>query len=572
MDLLKNKIADADNIIVLFNDYYDRAAPLLEEHYNVESLILSKTINEYKDLKTLLVDAINRENQSISDIFDLYTKYQNLFLMMENVMNYIHKPYLLAENIDNSLLSQTYKLETADLLSNLSFQYSLFSKKHDIDEKLLEDLSNRIMATSNDNKLENLQIEFRKNKNTVSLYSSAIQKILDTDPVDGKKTDVFSINAMIESDKTFFMEGTTKNTLSRKYRKLHNTNPPMKTFGFIPVTESMPIDKLAHLMINKQTSGKINLAKYAVANNVCFIKLNHVVFEPVEYDIRKVVIPEEAKLFQQPSEYGITEKTIEQYRTVNQLPENKWNFGYEIIGKTTANLFYVMETIDGVKYRALAPWMKAQGLGLPFFRVKSLLNYIQGDNNPDRVSNYHQATINKAIPNMFIPRKLDMENIDYSSQDVNITLIQNEVYVNLTNTIKTIIQKEYKKGIRSGYDVNKILHDPRIKESVHSSMLNMFNIGSNVTKYEFSAGAFPFHEILSAYVVDLQQMCDRFMREVHDGYNRNPLSAEVFEQKDNSDVIKKIDSIILAVVHMLITTNDNIYAYMNYKYMILNFS
>ncbi len=572
MDLLKKKIADADNIFDLFNDYYERVAPLLEEHYNTESVVLGKIINEYSGLKTKLVDSINKDSQNISDIFELYSNYQNLFLVMENVINYIHKPHLLAENIDNSLLSQTYKLETADVLSHLSFTYRLFSKKHDIEEKLLENLSDKIFNLEDDDKLEHLQNEFRKNKNTVSLYAAVLQKILDTDRPDGKRADVFYINNMIESDKTFFIEGVAKNTLDRKHRNIHNTNPPMKTFGFIPVTDSMPINKLVHIMINKQTSGKINLAKYAAANNVCFIKLNHVVFNPVEYNLRRIIIPEEAEQYSQPEEYGVTSRVIEQYKTIDQLPESKWNFSYEIIGKTTANLFYVMETIDGVNYRALAPWIRALGLGLPLFRVRALLEYIQGSNKPDRVTNYHQSTINKSIPNMFIPRKLDMEKIDYNAQDVNINLIQNEVYVAITNLIKTIIKKEFSKGIRSNADINRLIHDIRIKEKLHESMLSMFNIGSNVTRYEFSAGLFPFHEILSAYVVDLQYMCDRFMRELHDGYNRNTLPDEVFEQKDNTVVLNKIDEVVLSVIQMLITSNDNVYMYLNYKYMILNFS
>jgi len=593
MNIIQKNIHDLKDIINIFTVYYNKLEPLLEQNFYKESIQIKKIIdyypNEYNKLEEdtkLLNETLNKHvsfKENIDIIFTVYSSFQNIQISIKNLKKYFEEPFMEPDNIDISILSQTYKLETSEYLNKIKLEHDNFMKKYILDnEHIINELSSIILNIIDD-KMENveyLQIVFHKNKNTVELYSNILQKFIDNIlSVEGKKL-TFKILSMIEDDKNMFLSGNIINSIETPDKKIHIINPPLKKFGLIPVTDSVPIDKLLIILLEGKVSGKIDINNYTKKENCCFIFINRVTYHPMEYNIRQLIMKDASEQFIQSNSFGITKKIIDRFKTIKKgdISKVKWDFSYKTIGNIdSSNIFYVIETLDGKNYRALAPWLIPKNLGLPKYRVNTLLKHITKHNQPDRVSNYHNICIKRAIPNMFIQKKLPVEYIEEYARSIDTTIIKNKLFLNIKNVIENeIISNEYKKGklIKSNVDINNIIHDNRLRNIFNNVMFSMYSIGSKSVNSKYTAGKFPFSEILSSYIVSLTALTNRFMKELHDGYNRNPLSDKIFLKPVNDIfkiIIEKIENILSSTIETLINNNDNIYNTYNFKYKLLNF-
>lgn len=636
MDNIKNKIRDSKRISDLFIDYLERLNPLIENVHNEDNNQLQKIINNFSSQHDTLTKYINEYKsqttsfeKDISDIFKLYNAYQNLYLSMENVINYMKEPYMQAENIDESNLSQTYKLETADYLSKIILAYNTFTKKHieaDVSfiNSLTSDILNLItnehpnMGANTIQSVKYIQSQFYQYKNTVSLYASFLQNFINYlyDRGGDAKNIMYQILNMIEEDKNFFIDGNVKNTLSQTHKDIHLKNPPLKRYGLVPISNSMPINKLISHALKKQVTGNIllsSLPAFAKKHKLCIILAYRVVYHPIEYNIRPLVLEEKADEFKQPVEYGITDKIIDRFKTIsipdgvnnkkinkssNKSSNNKkinkkvvnkkinkstkknddikWNFSYKIVGDVDkANKYYVFESLDNKTYRILAPGLNHPP-ELQKQQINNFIRYISSPNKPNRIINYQSVCIKNSINNMFLRRPLSFDTMEQQAQNIDTQIIRNDLYLKISNLIKnTIIAKEYKKGsnLKNNVDINDIIHDDRIKEVFMNVLLSMYNVGAKLAfEQEYSAGKFPFYELLSSYILGLQKLSNRFMKELHDAYNRNPLDDEVFNSSDKMQQINdKLDEILIKLFNTLISDKSNIYSALNYKYLLLNF-
>lgn len=605
MDNIKNKIRDSKRISDLFIDYLERLNPLMENIHNEDNNQLQKIISNFSSQHTILTKYINNYKsqtlsfeKNISDIFKLYNAYQNLYLSMENVINYMKEPYMQAENIDESNLSQTYKLETADYLSKIILAYNTFTKKHiEVDISFINSLTSDIlnlitnehpnMGANTIQSVKYIQSQFYQYKNTVSLYANFLQNFINYlyDRGGDAKNIMYQILNMIEEDKNFFIDGNVKNTLSQKHKDIHIKNPPLKRYGLVPISNSMPINKLISYAFKKQVSGKISsLPSFAKKHKLCIVLAYRVVYHPIEYNIRPLVIEENADEFKQSAEYGITDKIINRFKTINipgqtnkiQSNEVKWNFSYKIIGDVNkASKYYVFESLDNKTYRILAPGL-THPPELQKQQINNFIEYITSPNKPNRIVNYQSVCTKKSINNMFLRRPLSFDMMEQQAQNVDTQMIRNDLYLKISNLVKnTIISKEYNKGskVKSNVDINDIIHDDRIKEIFINVLLSMYNVGAKLAfEQEYSAGKFPFYELLSSYILSLRKLSNRFMKELHDAYNRNPLNDEVFNGSNKvSQINDKLDEIFIKLFNTLISDKSNIYSSLNYKYLLLNF-
>ena len=183
-----------------------------------------------------------------------------------------------------------------------------------------------------------VQSKFYEYKRTVLLYSKFIQEFIDylyeTKDKDAKIL-MYYIMDLVELDKDFFISGNISNSLKDNINKdIHLINPALKRFGLIPITDSMLLDDLIQLItdkkvtykvndkVNDRVNGKtINLEKLAKEKNIGFILMRHVVYTPVEYNLKPLILPDVAKCLIQPQEFGITEKTIERFQTIKTLKD-----------------------------------------------------------------------------------------------------------------------------------------------------------------------------------------------------------------------------------------------------------
>jgi hypothetical protein len=590
MDLLKNKLSDLTEIIQYFEEYNDMLKPLIENLDEFNSSFINKTITTLEKKVKDTIAFIDKNTTSdnlevlIKDIFNKYGRTQELFTMVDNLIEYLNKNHIQPENIYGSDLSETYKLSTGTALRTLMSKYTLFKNKHEANEKpiiakLHNVISNAVIKEFKDKKsvkktIQYIRDQFYKNKNTITLYSNILQKLLDYVYYDtDMHKSIYDIMKIIEDDKDMFLDGSISNTFNKTINKtLHIINPPLKRFGLLPVSNSMPLKDIIPYISKGSASGK-KLETYAKQQNICFIVLHRVVYQPTEYNIRKLINRDEAREYIQPKEYGLTTKLIKRFENIKQPPyksNRKWDFSYKIIGKMDTNMFYIIESLDGETYRFMAPWNDNSNIILNKHRVTHILKYFTNPNKPNRIVNYHTQCIKKSVPNMFLRRKLDLDIMADEKKNVDIHHVKNTLFLHLIKIIKTSIGTG--SGIKSDSDVNDVIHNPELKKVFISVLMKMYEVMGFNKKSD--ASNFQFHETFTTFLVDLDKAAIRFMKNLHDGYNREPLNPSVFKEKLTSKknkIYTYIETLVNKIINTIINNNDNIYNNINYKDMLLNF-
>ncbi len=145
---IKLKLEDGEKVLNTFAEYIERLNPLLTEKYVYETkqltgvlntprdiyktiyMLLDSLIKEIEEYKKLSIEYkndanhnthINEHNTSTlqKNTFIFYTNVQQCFNTLAYLADVLNSAHLQAENIGSSDLSETYKLETSDLLQRV---------------------------------------------------------------------------------------------------------------------------------------------------------------------------------------------------------------------------------------------------------------------------------------------------------------------------------------------------------------------------------------------------------------------------------------------------------------------
>ena len=413
-----------------------------------------------------------------------------------------------------------------------------------------------------------IQSKFYEWPTTVSLYVTFMQRLIDSISLiksQESKQLVRFILDQIEHDKDFYL--SQLKIPQPKNKKIHLINPPLKRFGLLPITESMPLKDLIAMISSSVTS----LTKLASENNVCIIVQYHVVQTPIEYNIKPLINIHLAKQQSQPAMFGVTDNLIKRFTTIKQLDDSEYLYNCDVIGKHDAADFYILETLDNINYRVLAPWLESKKYTVGRRYALPLLNYIT-KNIVDRSTNYQALCISQSLKNMFLPRPLGLDAMAEQAKDVDTQIIKNELFLKIKSIIDKLIDKQ---DISSLHDINDILHNAEIKETFVSIILVMYKVASKYTDLqEFDASKFAFSELFSSFLVELQAVSRQFMKMLHDIFNRSLPSNEIFQmskREKNNLLYKLLDDILSQALQVTINDNSNIYSALNYKYLLLNF-
>lgn len=578
-DLLKNY-----ELTTACRKYHQDLSPLLADKFDVEDKLIKKYLTSVGTHTTLMEKLFDSESKTTIDELDrltsIYKHTYDSIVAIKRMMSLVQQPYLQPINI-RADFSQTKIMELQDDLRQLRLKYARFTKTwNSLEVALINMLQKKAIAIvvriDAYEAAVHLQTIFHKSPSIISLYATIMQTIVDN--LYGSNNKVMNkVLQLLEDDKNFYLIPTNYKLTSKK--NIHLTNPPINKFNLLPVTKSMSLSELFTKIIPKQTNGKISMSKYAKDNSVGFIVMHRVVYNPMEYSVRSVIKPEDKSLTQ-PVEYGVTEKTIKRFNTIQQMiPEAKWNFGTELIGDVAQmRAYFVIETLDGKTYRALAPWFESNTYAVPTHKLKALIAYITQTNKPTRISEYQKLKTSIAIKNMFLPKKIDLSVLSDKSIHIDMQQIQNALYESVMSVIKLNIKIKYTAGtkIKSNTDLNQIIHDTDISDAFYQIILRKYDVGTKLTKAQrYSAGDFPFSELLVSYIRELRSITIRFMKELHNGYNRAPLPNDVFKLSKKEmvkSIMDRLESIVEKAVLITVHHKNNIYSDMTYKYFLLNYT
>lgn len=464
--------------------------------------------------------------------------------------------------------SDTFREELAKLLTKLNGVYGVYLKEyHLLDLAAIEVISDLIISPTLDTSI--IRRYFSSDRRTVLLYSTIMQKMLDLLSTTDKKA-MFKLIGDINEDKDLYMSGI----VNTQHKTLPKDNPPLLSFSLVPATNCMKLTDLLTMILPKPTTSTSFQAISKTAD-AGIIVINKIIYTPIEYNLRPLIISSEIKKYYQPDEYGITSRLVDRFKTiVGYDSSKKWDISIEVYGESN-DKFYILETLDGHLYRCMTPWMSNSASYLVGkYKVSPILEYKYGKET--RAANYHAACAKVSTRHMFLSKAMSLEGFDTQAKDVESNTIRNDIADKLLEHVQSVIKSKYKNKISSNVDIYEVLHDQDLLDIFGECVVLSYKTGAaNEDIAAFEAGKFPFSEVLSTFIVELQKTIRRFAKELHDSYTRRPLPADIFELPSDQraeEINKKIESVIRDTLVLVIKPTDNIYSTLYFKYLVLNFT
>jgi hypothetical protein len=399
--------------------------------------------------------------------------------------------------------------------------------------------------------IDKLRAAFHKNPVIAKIYANVAQKMI---------TGMFKVDPQISykvlnyisEDKDAVLEGNAIN----HFPKVVKDNPPASRFGLIPNSRSDAKAEPLDTFIKKNANAEIG-----------FVVITSVLFPAIEFDIKPLIVREEAAKYKHLPTAGITALMAQRFETIRRLDnKKKWKFDIKVYNEK-ATKFYVLETLDGTTYRFLAPWISADmsKMLVSRFRIEKLLNH--NPNKADRAANYHAAVEKKALSNMFLGKTLDLADFNTKLTEIESGKLQANIITDLMNVIEELAKKEYGNKFKNQREVAELLKNDLIVDSF--IRIATHYIESDVDK--FDGGKFPFYEIMASFLVQLQTSARRLVREIQNNYSMHKMEFSGDTAKDYEMVMEKVRAIITKCIDVIIKTDDNLYTSNYFKYLILNY-
>lgn len=465
--------------------------------------------------------------------------------------------------------SETFKINAMDSMKKLNAKYSTYQKEVDTTNLTLISSAVKLISRhvlglpDNESKIaqiNELRAEFRKNTHVIYVYASLMQKLID-ESYSSNKTLAMKLLEYISHDKSNILD------LGNKIKQ-SGQNPPAYRFGLLPQTRSMPVADLMKIVLPALAVKNSSIPKIAKEIKHGIVVFNKLVYTPIEYDIRNLVVEDEAKQYMQEKDAGITSKTVERFKTIIEHKSDRWDFS-TVVHNEEAEQFLVLDTLDGHNYRCLAPWVSSKSYLVSRHKISSILNL--DPTKESTASNYHELQTRIATKNMFLSKALSIEDLEDQSTDVESNALRQVIEDKLIALVHVIYMKEYASAANNT-TISKIVHDTRIEEFFITQVIKLYP--SAVTD-PFSGGRFPFREILASFITDLQTASRRLTRELHNIYSRNPLDNETFSlpKTERQEKIKEyLASVVSSAISLVISLDTNLYTSAYFKYLLLNYT
>jgi hypothetical protein len=221
----------------------------------------------------------------------------------------------------------------------------------------------------------------------------------------------------------------------------------------------------------------------------------------------------------------------------------------------------------------MSPWNEPTAFSIPYNLIQNLIEYFTETNKTTRASQYHDVMIKQAMKHMFYSKKLDTDAIENISSSFDSTSIKNEILIQTRNYCFKLLQSKIKK-VKTNKDINDIMHSDKLYDIVIGSILNSFKKASEgINKEIFNNAKFMQSEITLSFMVELNYISLQFLKNLHDLFNHDQLSPEIFELPNEKKLIqieKTIETNLLNTINTLFG-DDNIYEIINIKSFIINY-
>jgi hypothetical protein len=578
---IKKKLSNTKKI---YSDIIEYIQQLVKLHKDIrinDIQILIQSSLESIDQITTLQKKIENTPDSWEYLFHIW----HLMCMVDNSTLYIITTLdditLSNEHIITSM-SQTHIQSVAVMYKTIQASYYRLKKSNDIDDiTIINNFSEIIWKQMNPIDDESTLDHFnkiykliKKYIHSISLFAYITQKILEQ--CQGNICDI--ILSKIEDIKDLVLvQGVEKCCL----KTLFKTNPHIKTFGLTP---KCPTDTLLNIT-NKIFQQKVSLLKLtslSKTSKTYIIILNRIIKNPLEFSLWRLFNWDYAKDYIQSDALGINTKVVDRFETISYIRNSnkpKWNFDISTYGDIESDSVVVLETLDNDAYRILTPYTDDKNLKIKKNDIVAFLHYIKNKgvcNTISRVSVYHEISQRKALQNMFLPIRFNIDDIKTDSRKIIDTkYLRNEITTQLLKIFLDITKKDYGDGVKvnDNHDFSKIIHHNDIQEKFSSILIEQYDIYT--FKNKENIGDFPFSETLKSFLSNVHWFNRSFIRNLHDLFIKLKIDKKIFTYDKTTKKIElyRLFNVILnEAVNQLISDDSNIYQSLIMKNALLKLS
>ena len=547
-----------DNIFLQLNTYCKKDIHALN---TCEIFKLWNMLNEIIHIiKSTLVDLENTTNTYNKNIIDNIT---------ENDI----------ENMNNSygnMIVFYNKFKRSDNIMNVD----IITKFYTIIQKQLN--WTKETARENTDTLTKIVID---HPFSISLYTFIMQKNINTCISLGSEICNYMLN-QIETVKDFIILYNKK--IQSNSKDLYINNPNLKTFGLTPHGEASELKNITKKLFNVSVGSVSKLESLAKKEKVCIVILNHIIKNPIEFNLWKLIDRDLAQEYIQSPDMGITQKTIDRFNTISFKPlknGKKWNFDIDKYGSIDSDEFVILVNLNYELFRVYAIYNEMPVIGggkkeikINKHKISEFILYVKNGGiikNHTRVSEYNMIQEHKILNNMFLPTKFDIDEIKSESQVIDSKFLRYEILTRIKETFDDIIKKEYKNGekIKTLKDVGVIIHSPKIVDVFNSILIEQYDIHS--IKNDGHSNQFQFSETFQTFLSTLFELNVDFRRLTHDYYIKANIDPKILAESPSSIKIhlgEKFKVIVDEVLKKIITDKKNIYQGLIFKNSLLKLS
>jgi hypothetical protein len=585
-EIIKPRLADIKKLQNLIVKYYENIKNTVSSNMQTEIELLENVFSHWPKKIEKIYKIQNID--TIEDIFQFYESYMEYYNEVEYIMSLFNTKYSRIDTHSDVHSSQADVMEIIEQLDKVNKFYAKFQKTYqDLEVDLLENskIIQQILSANKEQLLVMFEtIQKCTETNTVQLYLYLTEIIIaKLQNIENNYTVMSYIYESIDADKSKFIEHVPTSQINNKIF-IPAGNPLLKRYNLVPITDGAPLKQVLSTCLNvnniKGAVTQTNLKFLAGLHKCTFVTIQKVVYEPIDYSVNNLF--SESK---HQKTYGLTLSYVEKMKTIKELLPAKWDFSkiiYSFLSdedllqpsaEALESKYFVFETLDGENYKILScstvnfhnvsnnfSKTSISTKSIPYNKIKNLLIDILGRHKHSRINSYQHLCIEKALPNMFMSRKLPLEYAKEDSKSIDTSLIKTEISIQMMKLFG-------KSKIKNNYDMIKFLQDSSIEKCFVNTIIEMFAMIREKTVELTSEHHFRNSEILVSYISELQDLGRIFMRDLSESYSRDPI-IDFNEQA----VQKKFEEILRATMNYLISSSSNIYQNVSYKNTLLSFS
>lgn len=589
MSLINTKIKNTNQLYNQIKKYTEEIPKFNKHEFssNIKNDMsnIEKTLPKLKNLS-------NIQNLDIDDLFKLWNFINEILHQIKSILVNLEPINIRYQKKFVSDISESEAETINDLYGNMIVSYKKYKKDNvKLDSDIINELNDIIqqkLKWNKSNVKDNTDILtdlVKKMPHAVSLYAFVIQKSIDVCLSFSDEICHYILNK-VEDAKDHIMLHDQKVQNGKK--ELYKNNPGLKTFGLTPTGESDELKNITNKLFGTSISSISKLGSLAKKEKVCIVVMNHIIKNPIEFSLWKMINRNLSQQYSQNPESGITQKTIDKFDNVGFRPlgkGKKWNFDIDHYGNIDSEYFIVLENLSYTLYRIYSIYDEIPIIGggkqytkIHKSKIPEFIEYVKNKGvlkTNSRIQEYNRIQEKMIVNNMFLPIKFNIHGIKMDSQIIDSKFLRHELFLQLLNQINNIIKKQFADGtkIKTFKDIGQIIHDSSLVDIFNSILIEQYDIYAIKNKEHSSK--FPFSETLQTFLSVLFDMNTDFRRLTHDYYINTKIDPKILEMPNTS---KKIElqnifkEIINDVLKKIISDNRNIYQELIYKNSLLKLS